>query len=680
MKKHNIMLNKITETDKQCRWYNDTSFTSDLVNELLNSCNKGNLANITSYILHDMVDKLYEKVDGQFNIYIAVLEGSKVETINHLLKYPETYHYLNKPLGSNIYPINLVVKKCNYEILQKILELNIVDVNIEPVSALMTAISINDINKVKLLLKHNANIWQVDEGNFNAIDLARDYGHVDIANVIELHYLNHNVDDPITGEIISDLFSDYYKFSLFLMHFPTKILNTVITHGTENLNIMEYAISVNNVGAVETLLRSPKYPIRLTSDLLLHIDFTLNVGEMLELFEHEGIGINSVLLKKVNGVKTISLPLYYCTKYYENPKLYDKYFQALVKYGADIDACNSDGINPLIYAALHDTDSELMENILEFNPHVTVKYNGKNVFELITERTDNIDDDLLELFSGFFNRRLGEKYDYRAPVMYIANNDPMKYTKDEWIFILNNFKISSDYSYLFDPKYYESKIRGLSDDLDEDVCDLIDNMMKRINDLIDSNFQSVLTYFIVKYFRSGEKDDFETINNILESDCNVHYINVGDPMTIACEYQMEDVIDLLLHCEELCIPVNYTTYEHCLFSAIRKKNIKIVNMILRDAKINIEQVNFHGDTPLLVACNINFTEGVRLLLKYGANVNVQNDGGQTPLMLMAMNQNVKSMNDILRYRPNVKITDVNGETYKYYMMMPELEFLTFMNL
>lgn len=664
------MESKITKSDKLCMWYKDLTSAIALTNELVDACSTGKLDIITTYISHNMIDKLYEKV-GNFNVYITAILGTRsIETVTHLLSFPSTHHFLNRDEM-----INAAVKFGSIQVLTALLETDEIDINIEPISPLMVAISIGDVQKVRILLNYDPNIWQVDEGNFNAIDLARDYGHHNIAELIERYYLRYTERDEVDADLIKYLFDDTYKLSLFLMYFPNKLINIIIKHGVDEMNILEYAIRINRVDVIETLLRSPHYPLDLTPESLIHIDFTLNVKELLELFETKGISINSVLRLKVNDIKVNSLVLYYCTQYYKNPELYNKYFQELVKYGADVDMTNSDGINPLIYAALYDTESDLLENILEFNPHVTVTYNGRNVFELIGEK-----EDMLDLMKNFFNRRLGEKYDYRAPILYNANNEPMKYTKDEWQFIMENFTINPEYSNLFDPKYYESKIRGLSDAMNEDtVCDLVDTMMRRINDIMEQNFQSVLTYFIVKYFRTNDKDDFSVVVNILENNPS-RYVNTGDPMTIACEYQMVDVVEQLLRCNNLHIPVSNTTFEHCLFNAIRKKNVEIVNMILKNNRLDLEQINFHGDTPLLVACNGNFTEGVRLLLKYGANVDIQNDGGQTPLMIMAMNQNVTSMNEILRYHPNVNLTDVNGETYKYYMMMPEMEFLTFMNI
>ena len=57
----------------------------------------------------------------------------------------------------------------------------------------------------------------------------------------------------------------------------------------------------------------------------------------------------------------------------------------------------------------------------------------------------------------------------------------------------------------------------------------------------------------------------------------------------------------------------------------------------------------------------NLIEYVKLLLKYGANVNYTSNGG-TALHYAAANNNIEATRLILKYFPDVRLTDEDGET------------------
>ncbi|MCW3834880.1 ankyrin repeat domain-containing protein [Sphingomonas canadensis] len=62
----------------------------------------------------------------------------------------------------------------------------------------------------------------------------------------------------------------------------------------------------------------------------------------------------------------------------------------------------------------------------------------------------------------------------------------------------------------------------------------------------------------------------------------------------------------------------------------RSDEVYLRFLLQRDANPNIKDAR--GNTPLMLATNISFIEGVRILLTYKANINIGNSSGETPLI------------------------------------------------
>ena len=58
---------------------------------------------------------------------------------------------------------------------------------------------------------------------------------------------------------------------------------------------------------------------------------------------------------------------------------------------------------------------------------------------------------------------------------------------------------------------------------------------------------------------------------------------------------------------------------------------------------NVNARNGKGETPLVIACGLNFLEGVELLIEFGAKVDEPNSTGETPLIAAVHNRNVPLM-------------------------------------
>lgn len=83
--------------------------------------------------------------------------------------------------------------------------------------------------------------------------------------------------------------------------------------------------------------------------------------------------------------------------------------------------------------------------------------------------------------------------------------------------------------------------------------------------------------------------------------------------------------------------VNLTTGDVFLFShlslACMAGNLEIVNLILSVPRVNVDQIDAAGNTPLHYAANIGNIAIMQLLLDHKANLNIRNKHGETPIFL-----------------------------------------------
>lgn len=84
----------------------------------------------------------------------------------------------------------------------------------------------------------------------------------------------------------------------------------------------------------------------------------------------------------------------------------------------------------------------------------------------------------------------------------------------------------------------------------------------------------------------------------------------------------------------------------------------------RGANPNIADKN--GVTPLQIASNLGFAEGVEVLLKAGANVDVANSTGETPLISAILQRNVAMTRLLLANGANPDRSDNSGRNARDY--------------
>jgi uncharacterized protein len=87
-------------------------------------------------------------------------------------------------------------------------------------------------------------------------------------------------------------------------------------------------------------------------------------------------------------------------------------------------------------------------------------------------------------------------------------------------------------------------------------------------------------------------------------------------------------------------------------------------LIERGANVNVRDAR--GVTPLVIACNLNFTEGVELLVESGARIDDSNNAGETPLITAVHNRNLPLMRILLKAGADPDRADNSGRTARDY--------------
>ena len=77
----------------------------------------------------------------------------------------------------------------------------------------------------------------------------------------------------------------------------------------------------------------------------------------------------------------------------------------------------------------------------------------------------------------------------------------------------------------------------------------------------------------------------------------------------------------------------------------RRDTVWLSFMLAKDADPNMRDGN--GNTPLMLASQIGYAEGIALLLERRANVDLPNNSGETPLMRAVQNRDVATVRTLL---------------------------------
>ena len=111
-----------------------------------------------------------------------------------------------------------------------------------------------------------------------------------------------------------------------------------------------------------------------------------------------------------------------------------------------------------------------------------------------------------------------------------------------------------------------------------------------------------------------------------------------------------------------------TTGESALHIVVARRDVTWVNFLIASgANVNIRDA--HGVTPMVLACNLNFVEGVEALLAKGALVDDAGPTGETPLIAAVHSRNSELMRVLLHAGANPDRSDNSGRSARDYAML-----------
>lgn len=112
---------------------------------------------------------------------------------------------------------------------------------------------------------------------------------------------------------------------------------------------------------------------------------------------------------------------------------------------------------------------------------------------------------------------------------------------------------------------------------------------------------------------------------------------------------------------------DYTSGETALHVVTARRDLTWMQFLVgKGANVNARDAK--GVTPLVVAANLGFVEGVEFLIERGAKVDESNNAGETPLITAVHNRNTELMRVLLGAGANPDRADNSGRSARDYAM------------
>lgn len=111
-----------------------------------------------------------------------------------------------------------------------------------------------------------------------------------------------------------------------------------------------------------------------------------------------------------------------------------------------------------------------------------------------------------------------------------------------------------------------------------------------------------------------------------------------------------------------------TTGETALHIVTARRDLTWMSFLIgRGANVNVRDAK--GITPLVLATNLGFVEGVDLLITQKARVDESNNAGETPLITAVHNRNIQLMRTLLKAGANPDRADNSGRSARDYALL-----------
>lgn len=111
-----------------------------------------------------------------------------------------------------------------------------------------------------------------------------------------------------------------------------------------------------------------------------------------------------------------------------------------------------------------------------------------------------------------------------------------------------------------------------------------------------------------------------------------------------------------------------TTGQTALHLVTERRDVTWINYLTyKGANPNVRDVK--GVTPLVLAAQLGFVDGVQALVDAGAQVDIPNSTGETPLIAAVLLRNIPMMRVLLKAGANPERADSSGRTARDYALL-----------
>ncbi|NGX29410.1 MAG: Phosphocholine transferase AnkX [Candidatus Anoxychlamydiales bacterium] len=653
----------------------------DHLSPLMLACQTKNLEAV-QFLLDIKVKVDFQNLQGDTALILAsdiISEDDEMDIIDLLLKNRAKINDKNK---KDFSPLKMAVKNQNIKLVEFLLknEANAKDADEKNKTILMYASNLENSSILKLLIENDAEISAKDSRNNTALHYAANGEYPN--NFIKL--LENGADKLINEKNKKGL------SAFFIMTQNEKFDVEYILKTLVNKSIKFDINTTNNIGTFPLMAATLSNKIELVKILLKHgadINFEDKNGDssLIKAVKNQRYDIAMFLLKKIIEEKKINSDI--LEKFFETllnalnkrdflenlvkfeTEEQDTIFHLAVKNKAnlknlflnfnelkipyDLNKKNKDGKTPLDLAIELDlvpATNSLLENEAKIDESLDEKENTI----LITETKKN--KKTLESLIPHLNVNQTNKKNKTA--LHYASKMGNFATVE--LLLKNGAKDSSNFtSLMIAAKYDQTKC----------LETLLANpeIKEKIN-AKDNKGKTALIY-------ATENNSVESLKLLVKNGANIRLPDNDQWIALywASMKGNKEAVEYLYEVEK-SYWWNYAAYygKKALFLASGYGHIDLINLLVKDKKIDVNSYDSNNETPLHRACRWGAKDAVELLLKLGAEINAEIKNslgsrfyqGKTPLMCAVESGNRETVELLLKTPKCVKTLNVENKYHE----------------
>ncbi|ORY16673.1 ankyrin, partial [Neocallimastix californiae] len=200
-----------------------------------------------------------------------------------------------------------------------------------------------------------------------------------------------------------------------------------------------------------------------------------------------------------------------------------------------------------------------------------------------------------------------------------------------------------------------------------EIVKLIIDYANEHNILLDINGKEKLLENYFDLISACKNENEKAIKRLVKEGTNANAENeIGDtPLSISCEKGNLSIIKYLIENGAETDKCNSTGNSplNLLCKIESEKSLKIINYLIKNAKVDINFKDKNGNTPLLMASYFRNNEIILKLIENGADPNIQNNFGNTPLIVSYYFKNEKIIQELKKKGADMSIKNKYGENY-----------------